>query len=140
MHVITLALYPCFSVVSPSVYFLGPHNLLLSLVQLFPCFFIVLLSCFRASCEDLGAVVSVSLMMISVCCISRCKRKRTINHLGTDLLSQPIPAHIYIAMSLARSSSVILITVLERARLVWTSLAAKFTECTWSLEASFLTL
>jgi hypothetical protein len=33
-----------------------------------------------------------------------------------------------------------LITVLERARLVWTSLAAKFTECTWSLEASFLTL
>ena len=31
-----------------------------------------------------------------------------------------------------------LITVLERARLVWTSLAAKFTECTWSLEASFL--
>jgi hypothetical protein len=33
-----------------------------------------------------------------------------------------------------------LITVLERARLVWTILAAKFTECTWSLEASFLTL
>jgi hypothetical protein len=33
-----------------------------------------------------------------------------------------------------------LITVLERARLVWTSLAAKFTECTWSLEASFLIL
>ena len=33
-----------------------------------------------------------------------------------------------------------LITVLERARLVWTSLAAKFTECTWSLEASFLAL
>ena len=31
------------------------------------------------------------------------------------------------------------ITVLERARLVWTSLAVKFTECTWSLEASFLT-
>ena len=30
--------------------------------------------------------------------------------------------------------------MLERARLVWTSLAAKFTECTWSLEASFLTL
>jgi len=27
-----------------------------------------------------------------------------------------------------------LITILERARLVWTSLAAKFTECTWSLE------
>jgi predicted Rdx family selenoprotein len=33
-----------------------------------------------------------------------------------------------------------LIIVLERARLVWTSLAAKFTECTWSLEASFLNL
>ena len=33
-----------------------------------------------------------------------------------------------------------LITVLERERLVWTSLVAKFTECTWSLEASFLTL
>ena len=33
-----------------------------------------------------------------------------------------------------------LITVQERARLVWTSLAAKFTECTWSSEASFLTL
>jgi len=33
-----------------------------------------------------------------------------------------------------------LIIVLERARLVWTSLAAKFTECTWSLEASFSTL
>ena len=33
-----------------------------------------------------------------------------------------------------------LTTVLERPRLVWTSLAAKFTECTWSLEASFFTL
>ena len=33
-----------------------------------------------------------------------------------------------------------LITVLERARLVWTNLAAKSTGCTWSLEASFLTL
>jgi len=33
-----------------------------------------------------------------------------------------------------------MITVLERARLVWTSLAAKFTECTWRLEANFLTL
>ena len=33
-----------------------------------------------------------------------------------------------------------MITVLERARLAWTSLAEKFTECTWSLEASFLTL
>ena len=33
-----------------------------------------------------------------------------------------------------------LITALERARLVRTSLAAKFTECTWSLEASFFTL
>jgi len=33
-----------------------------------------------------------------------------------------------------------LITVLERARLVWTNLAAKFTECTWSLGAIFLTL
>ena len=33
-----------------------------------------------------------------------------------------------------------LITVLERARLVWTSLAANFTECTWRLEVSFLTL
>ena len=32
-----------------------------------------------------------------------------------------------------------MITVLERARLVWASLAAKFTECTRSLEASFLT-
>ena len=32
-----------------------------------------------------------------------------------------------------------LITVLERARLVWTRLAAKFTESTWSLEASFFT-
>ena len=31
-----------------------------------------------------------------------------------------------------------MITVLERARLVWTDLAAKFTECTWRLEASFL--
>ena len=33
-----------------------------------------------------------------------------------------------------------LITVLERASLVWTSLAAKFKKCTWSLEVSFLTL
>ena len=33
-----------------------------------------------------------------------------------------------------------MITVLERARLVWTSLAAKFTECTWSLEAIFYSL
>ena len=33
-----------------------------------------------------------------------------------------------------------LLTVLVRARLVWTSWAAKFTECTWSLEASFFTL
>ena len=33
-----------------------------------------------------------------------------------------------------------MITVLETARLVWTSSAAKFTKCTWSLEASFLTL
>ena len=32
-----------------------------------------------------------------------------------------------------------LITLLERARLVWTSLAAKFTECTWSSGAIFLT-
>jgi hypothetical protein len=31
-----------------------------------------------------------------------------------------------------------LITVLERARLVWTSLAAKFTGCTWSLKAKLL--
>jgi len=33
-----------------------------------------------------------------------------------------------------------LMKVLERARLVWTSFAAKSTECTWSLEASFFTL
>ena len=31
-----------------------------------------------------------------------------------------------------------MIAVPERARLVWTSLAAKFTESTWSLEASKL--
>jgi len=31
-HFIALALYLCFSVVSPSFYFLSPHNLLLSLL------------------------------------------------------------------------------------------------------------